>query len=61
MKKKALVLIIVFMMFAVIGFSQPPPPDAEPIPIDGGLFTLLIAGIFFGGREVYKHEKDKSK
>ena len=59
MGKKVFILVVVLLMFSVIGFSQPPPPDAEPIPIDGGLFTLLIAGIFFGGREVYKHEKNK--
>lgn len=59
--KKLVLTILSLLIFVTISFSQPPPPDPQPIPIDGGLFTLLLAGIFLGGREIYLHEKKKTK
>lgn len=37
-----------------VGFT-PPPPD--PIPIDGGLGFLLVAGMGFGLRSIKKRRK----
>ncbi len=59
--KKFLVTMILLLVLIYIGQAQPPPPAATDIPIDGGLFTLLLSGIFLGGREVYLHEKKKRK
>jgi len=59
--KKLILTILSLLIFVTISFSQPPPPDPQPIPIDGGLFILLLVGIFLGGREIYLHEKKKTK
>ncbi len=59
--KKLFLTFLALIIFASIGFSQPPPPPPEPIPIDGGLLFLLLGGLFLGGREVYMHEKKKRK
>ena len=59
--KKLLVTMILMLVVIYIGQAQPPPPPPTDVPIDGGLFTLLLGGIFLGGREVYMHEKKKRK
>ncbi len=59
--KKLLATVILLLVLIYIGQAQPPPPAATDIPIDGGLFTLLLGGIFLGGREIYIHEKKKRK
>ncbi len=41
--------------------AQPPPPDAEPIPIDGGLSFLIAAGAAYGARKVYRQQKEEEK
>ncbi len=58
---RKIALIAIMLLLAIIGQTQPPPPPPEPIPIDGGLFALLLGGIILGGREVYLHEKRKKK
>ncbi len=57
--KKIATTIFLMLTFLAIGYTQPPPPTPQPIPIDGGLFALLLGGLFLGGREVYLHEKKK--
>ena len=59
--KKLILTAIIIVIFVTIGYTQPPPPDPQPIPIDGGLFALILGGIFLGGREVYLHEKNRKK
>ncbi len=64
MKRKT-ILILVLTMFLIFSASiisaQPPPPPPQDIPIDGGLIFLVAAGMIYGGREIYKHEKNKNK
>ncbi len=61
MKKILTVLtfFVVFPFFIISAIAQPPPPPPQPIPIDGGLLFLLIAGLIYGGRKFYKNNKNK--
>ena len=64
MKSKIFKIILIFFLilsplFISVSVGQPPPPPPQDIPIDGGLLALLIAGIAFGGRKIYKEEKKK--
>jgi hypothetical protein len=51
---------LVLMVVAVGVFAQgpppPPPPPAPPpgVPIDGGIFLLMGAGLVYGARKLYK-------
>ncbi|HLP19001.1 MAG TPA: hypothetical protein VK174_01795 [Chitinophagales bacterium] len=51
---------LILMVVAVGVFAQgpppPPPPPAPPpgVPIDGGIFLLLGAGLVYGARKLYK-------
>ncbi|MBI9040087.1 MAG: hypothetical protein JEY78_01720 [Lutibacter sp.] len=63
MKKKSNIYILCFffVFVSLVGYSKTPPtpigPPAEPgLPIDGGLFYLLISGVLYG---VYELKKKK--
>lgn len=63
MLKKILTILILMTAFMVApefiqsAIAQPPPPDIQPIPIDGGLGLLLAAGIFYGARKLKNNEE----
>lgn len=61
MKKFTIVLLILilFPLFYQSAIGQPPPPPPQDIPIDGGLFALLIAGVIYGGRKFYKNKLEE--
>ncbi|HRG87402.1 MAG TPA: hypothetical protein PLW44_00165 [Chitinophagales bacterium] len=52
----ALVLMVVAVGVFAQGPPPPPPPPAPPpgVPIDGGIFLLLGAGLVYGARKLYK-------
>ncbi len=52
-----LILMFAFIISSQIVSAQPPPPPPQDIPIDGGLTVLLIGGLLYGAREIYKHDK----
>ena len=69
-------IFILFVLFAAASFSlelsaQPPDPGGgtdKPncfpppcVPIDGGLSWLLIAGTVYGGKKLYKANKDRQE
>jgi len=59
---RILIIALLFMiapLFVNTAIGQPPPPPAEPIPLDGGLSILVAAGIAYGARKVYKNQKDE--
>ena len=60
MKKITLQIgLILFFIFVPVMYamSQPPPPPTEPIPIDGGLVFLLIAGVSVAIRQMFFNKK----
>lgn len=52
----ALVLMVVAVGVFAQGPPPPPPPPAPPpgVPIDGGIFLLMGAGLVYGARKLYK-------
>ena len=63
MKKILLGLMLVFTLLVLPilvkdASAQPPPPPAQEIPIDGGLFLLIAAGATYGARKLYKQQKE---
>jgi len=49
---------VFLLAVALVGYSvpPPPPPPAPPagVPIDGGFFLLLGAGLVYGARKLYR-------
>ncbi len=66
MKNKflSITLTAVFLGLAFAAFSQggppppppPPPPPGSGVPIDGGIFMLLSAGLVYGAKKLYRSE-----
>lgn len=62
-----LLILAVFLTAAVCLEAMPPgpptgpptcfPPPCDPIPIDGGLSYILIAGVALGGKKIYDLNK----
>jgi hypothetical protein len=53
-----LIFLIVFVLspaFVQTTIAQPPPPEGEEIPIDGGLGFLLVAGAAYAAKKLYKN------
>ncbi|MEA2041381.1 MAG: hypothetical protein U9N85_02355 [Bacteroidota bacterium] len=62
MRRKILSALFVFLFMALPALiytaaAQPPPPPPEPIPLDGGLSALIVAGLAYGARRLYKQQK----
>jgi hypothetical protein len=65
--------IVVFIFFAINGQTQPPPPpsgaghgatgnqNGGSAPIGQGLFILLGLSAAYGGKKIYRINKDKSE
>ena len=51
----ALVLAATSAVFAQVGPPPPPPPPPPPtaIPLDGGVFLLLVSGLVYGAKKLY--------
>ena len=58
-----IILIVVLVVFsllvvrnAILQTPPPPPtpPPGLPMPIDGGIVTLLIGGLYLGIRKYFK-------
>ncbi len=53
MKKTSLLILMVCLSISVFGQAPPPPPPPPPgLPIDGGIFFLLLAGLFYGAKKL---------
>ena len=47
----AVVLVGIFLLMQGSTIQSPPPPQPPPVglvPIDGGLVTLIVGGLFLG-------------
>jgi hypothetical protein len=54
-------LIVLFTLLSVpllAQFNPPPPNIPDPVPIDGGITALLIAGGAMGYRKYKKHQEE---
>lgn len=54
-----LIFLVVFMLspfFVQTAIAQPPPPDPQDIPIDGGLGFLLAAGVAYAAKRLYSSQ-----
>ena len=72
MKKQiiSLAFTMAFLLFALNGFTQPPPPPTGAghgatgnqtggnAPIGGGLFILLGLGAAYGSKKLYSMKKE---
>ena len=63
MKRKMRVLGMIGMMMMTPAFinnlaAQPPPPPPVEIPIDGGLFFLLVAGMAYGAKKLIENKSN---
>lgn len=63
---KYLTFIIFLVIFALSPLfvqtivAQPPPPPPQAIPLDGGLSFLLVAGVAYAAKRLYRNkEQDK--
>lgn len=65
MKKQLLILLFVIFMispfFMELASAQPPPPPPQDIPLDGGLTLLIVTGIAYGARKMYKSQKAENE
>ena len=68
--KKLLFTIFAMFILTFVSNAQPPGPgDGETpgcfpppcVPIDGGLSWLLIAGTVYGGKKLYKANKEQNE
>ena len=53
-------LLMVFIsapLFTETIIAQPPPPDPEAVPIDGGLGILLAAGVAYAAKKLYNQRE----
>jgi hypothetical protein len=56
MKQKKAYILLLFLTIAPMLFAMssqlpegPPPPTPPPgLPVDGGLISLVVAGVFYG-------------
>jgi hypothetical protein len=53
-----LVVFIFSPLFVQTIIAQPPPPDPQEIPIDGGLSFLLAAGVAYAAKRLYKSRNE---
>ena len=58
MRYSIITLLLLLSTAAFAQWNPPPPPNIEPpVPIDGGLTALLVAGGAMGYRAVKKNEE----
>lgn len=56
---KQLFFVIPLVFFSYEGFAQPRPPSV-PVPLDGGLITLLIAGAAYGSKKIFNNDVNEN-
>ena len=52
---KYFILSFIFLLFVQNIIAQGPPPIPVDIPIDGGLSLLLIGGVVYAVKRLYKN------
>jgi len=57
-----LIFLVIFALsplFVQMIVAQPPPPKPQPIPLDGGLSFLLVAGVAYAAKKLYKNKGEE--
>lgn len=54
MKNHNILLLVILLMSSSTLFAQSGPPG---VPIDGGLLTIIGAGVAYGARKAYLSKK----
>ncbi len=60
-QNKRILASILFVLISFVCVAQsvmPPPPSPPPppgLPIDGGLLALLVLGLIYGAKKLYKN------
>jgi len=52
-----LAVITVFFPLQLLAQGPPPPPNPQGVPLDDGLWGLLLVGAAYGLRVYYKRKK----
>ncbi len=68
MDKHISVLLLLLLLLFEPGFFNfvfaqggPPPPPPEPIPIDGGIGALIVAGVGYAAKKLYSSKNYTNK
>lgn len=59
MKSKKIILVLVFLVLPLLGYSQLVPPPIPPppppgLPVDGLTGLLFLVGLLYGSKKIYK-------
>jgi hypothetical protein len=49
---KHITTLMLLLALTAIAHAQPLPPTDNPVPLDGGLLTLLAAGAAYGAKKI---------
>jgi hypothetical protein len=49
---KYLITLIFLLTLTAIAHAQPLPPTDNPVPLDGGILALLVAGAAYGAKRL---------
>lgn len=49
---KGLLLFVLFLLPKLVFSQGPPPPPPPGLPIDGGVFLLALAGLYYGFKKL---------
>jgi hypothetical protein len=49
---KHLITLIFLLSLLTVAHAQPLPPTDNPVPLDGGILTLLAAGAAYGAKKI---------
>jgi len=55
------VLVVAIQLSETTPPPPPPPPPAGQLPIDGGVWLLLLFGVLFGVWSIYKRRQSINK
>ncbi len=50
---KKYLLTFAFILLVAYTYAQPGTPIDNPVPLDGGIIALLVAGATYGAKRVY--------
>jgi hypothetical protein len=46
------IITLSLLLLACCAYAQPLPPTPDPVPLDGGIIGLLVAGAVYGVNKI---------